>query len=215
MPADQAIFTSLARRGKAGYHLVAKSPGVSESEAHAVATWSPSHGALCADDVNRHSVNFFGLPSGRYAVARTREGRGEYSGRGRQLFTRVVIVDALHLKAARYRVFDVYRDALALGHLTYDPNPSPILPKVELSRVFPPRDPPAPASDLKPSEIDVLVTRLASGRGEIVACDGDRAAIAEHMLAQLPEDAVLETSFATNLRPSSVRPYRLCLVGRA
>ena len=44
MLAEQAIFTSLARRGKSGYHLVARSPGVTESEASALATWSPSHG---------------------------------------------------------------------------------------------------------------------------------------------------------------------------
>ena len=49
--AEQAIFTSLPRRGKAGYHLVARSPGVTDAEAKALATWSPSHGALIVDAV--------------------------------------------------------------------------------------------------------------------------------------------------------------------
>ena len=50
---EQAIFTSLPRRGTAGYHVVARSPGVSESEAASLATWSPSHGGLIVDASNR------------------------------------------------------------------------------------------------------------------------------------------------------------------
>jgi len=50
---EQAIFTSMARRGRSGYHVVASSPGVSESEATALVTWSPSHGALLVDALNR------------------------------------------------------------------------------------------------------------------------------------------------------------------
>src|SRR5437762_2904365 len=138
---DQAIFTSMIRRGKAGYHLVSRSPGVTESEASALTAWSPSHGGLIVDGANRVSVNVFPLPSGRYAVGRTREGGAEYSGRGgRQLFTRAVIVDAAKIRQAGYRPFDVYRDALALGHLAYVLNPEPVLKRVELSSIYTPRD---------------------------------------------------------------------------
>ena len=49
MPADQAIFTSLVRRGKSGYHLVARSPGITEAEAGSLARWAPSHGGLIVD----------------------------------------------------------------------------------------------------------------------------------------------------------------------
>jgi GTPase-associated protein 1, N-terminal domain type 2 len=215
VPADQAIFTSLVRRGKSGYHLVSRSPGVSESEANALSTSSPSHGAMLVDEANAQSVNFFPLPSGRYALARTREGCGEYSGRGgRQLFTRVVIVDVTHLRRADYSVFAVYRDALALGHLAYDRNASPTLPRVELSGLFPPWQPPGQLPGMTLSEADSVVAGLAAGRTEVVAYDGDRTAAAEFLLARLPLERALETSFTTNLRPSTVRPYRLCLVAR-
>src|SRR5205823_490496 len=60
--AEQAIFTSLPRRGKAGYHLVARSPGVSDAEANALTTWSPSHGGLVVDASNHSSANFHPLP---------------------------------------------------------------------------------------------------------------------------------------------------------
>src|SRR5271170_5441446 len=99
--AEQAIFTSLPRRGKAGYHLVARSQGVSDLEAGALTTWSPSHGALIIDAANRTSVNFHNLPSNRYALSRTCAGLAEYSGRGgRQLYTHTLIVDDKMLKQA-------------------------------------------------------------------------------------------------------------------
>jgi hypothetical protein len=72
--ADQAIFTSAMRRGKAGYHLVARSPGVTESEARTLSTWCPSHGGMIVDAANSASVNFHPLPSGRYALSRTARG---------------------------------------------------------------------------------------------------------------------------------------------
>ncbi len=150
---------------------------MSESEANALTTWSPSHGAMLVDEANAQSVNFFPLPSGRYALARTREGCGEYSGRGgRQLFTRVVIVDVTHLKRADYQVFAVYRDALAQGHLAYDRNASPTLPRVELSGLFPPWQPPRQLPGMTLSEADSVVAGLAAGRTEVVAYDGDRTA---------------------------------------
>jgi hypothetical protein len=58
-----------------GYHLVARSRGVSDLEAGALTTWSPSHGALLVDPANRTSVNYHSLPGGRYALSRTCEGR--------------------------------------------------------------------------------------------------------------------------------------------
>lgn len=216
MLADQAVFTSMVRRGKAGYHLVARSPGVSESEAAAVATWSPSHGGLVVDAANKVSVNFFPLPSGRYAVARTRPGRAEYSGRGgRQLFTRAVIVAAAQLGEADYRPFAVYRDALALGHLAYDPSPAPALPRVELSTLHVPADVEALGGfvrELGAPVVDSVLNQLEAGRPVVLPYPGDRARLAEYLLSRLPPEAALATSFATSLRPSSVRPFTLNLV---
>src|SRR4051812_485502 len=115
--AEQAIFTSLPRAGKAGYNLVTRSQGVSQREAAAVTTWSPSHGALIIDAANRASVNFHSLPSGRYALSRTCAGSTEYSGRGgQQLYTHTLIVNDKTLKKAGNLPLALYRTALALGY---------------------------------------------------------------------------------------------------
>lgn len=216
MWAEQAIFTSMTRLGKSGYHVVARSPGVSESDAITLATWSPSHGALIVDAVNRTSVNFHPMPGGRYALSRTCEGPPEYSGRGgRQLYTHALIVEAAKLQQSRYQPFAIYRDALALGHFHYRPEPESILTTVELSVLYVQPDPQAwtdRARHLNVPDLESLRARLASGDDVKFSYPGDRIALAECLLGPLEPGLISDMSFTTSLQPSAVRPYRLVLV---
>ena len=137
---EQAIFTSLPRHGRGGYHLVSRSKGVSGQEAQAISRWSPSHGSLLQDQSNRVSVNFFSLPGGRFALARSCEGPPEYSGRGgRQLYTHILIIDSKTLEAVGGQPFVIYHNALALGHLFYQINPAELLEPIELPGFHPAR----------------------------------------------------------------------------
>jgi hypothetical protein len=214
--AEQAIFTSLPRRGKAGYHLVARSPGVSDAEANALTTWSPSHGGLVVDSSNHSSANFHPLPSGRFALSRTCEGPGEYSGRGgRQLYTHILIVDDKKLRQADNQPFTLFRDALALGHLRYRPEPETTLQPVELSSLYAARDEAYWAEHARAvglSSPGPLLERLATRQTVELAYAGDRALLAECLIGLLPADSRLQVSFATSLRPSMVRPYQLVLI---
>jgi hypothetical protein len=215
--ADQAIFTSLTRRGKSGYHLVSRSAGVTEGEAGALARWCPSHGALIVDGSNRASVNFHPMPGGRFALSRTCEGRPEYSGRGgRQVYTHVLLFDAAKLRQSGYRPFVIYRDALALGYFQYRPDPDPVLGPAPLSSVYPRREAAAwsvTARGLGLPVFDSVVTQVQAGQGVVLPYDGDRVALAESLVDQLDPETLMTTSFATSLHPSSVRPYLLNLVG--
>jgi hypothetical protein len=212
---EQAIFTSLTRQGKAGYHVVARSPGVTDAEASALATWSPSHGALVVDDSNRSSANFFPLPGGRYALSRTREGMAEYSGRGgRQLYTHALIFDSSALKRAGQPIA-LYRDALALGRFHYQPEPPSTLKPVELSLLHRRLSESAWADraiELGLPPLDRLQEQVATGQSVTFAHDGDRVALVECLLGMLPPELIPSISFATSLQPSAVRPYRLLLV---
>lgn len=220
MLAEQAIFTSLTRLGKSGYHLVARSPGISDSDAIALATWAPSHGALIVDAANPTSVNFHPMPSGRYALSRTCEGPPEYSGRGgRQLYTHALVVDSEKLRQSRHRIFAIYRDALALGYLHYQAAPEPVLQPVALSTVYPPPAEDEPGGDavpgLDPESLQQVRDRLTSGDDVKLPYAGDRIALAECLLAPLEPAALAELSFTTSLQPSAARPYRLVLVNQA
>jgi len=139
---EQAIFTSIPRRGRAGYHVVARSAGVPEVDVTALATWAPSHGALIVDASNRTSINFHPLPSGRLALSRTCEGPAEYSGRGEsQVYTHALIFDVDALNEVESQPMVLFRDALAQGHLRYQRDPDPVLKPVELGVVHVPQDP--------------------------------------------------------------------------
>jgi hypothetical protein len=215
--AEQAVFTSLIRRGRGGYQVVSRSRGVDESEARALARWAPSHGALIVDGNNRTSVNFHPTPSGRFALSRTCAGPPEYSGRGGdQLYTHCLIIDHAGLESVGFDPFSIYHDAMALGCLLYQLDPKEVLEPVRLSQLHTRRD----ASSLadRACELGVLkprlvVDRLVSGQPTRLAYSGDRAALAECLIGMLPSEAVARASFATSLVPSSVRPFALSLVG--
>jgi hypothetical protein len=217
--AEQAIFTSMTRLGKSGYHVVARSPGIGESDATALATWSPSHGALIVDAANRSSVNFHPLVGSRFVLSRTCEGPPEYSGRGgRQLYTHALIIDKAKLQQARYHPFAIYRDALALGYYCYRPEPDSVLAPVKLSTAYAQPDEETwagRARELGVAEIGSLRRKLDAGEDVKFPYSGNRALLAECLLGPLDPELIPEVSFTTSLHPSAVRPYRLVLVDEA
>lgn len=215
--AEQAVFTSLQRHGRGGYHLVSRSQGIGGQDAQALSSWSPSHGALHVDPHNQVSVNLHPLPSGRLALSRTCEGPPEYSGRGgRQLYTHILVLEDRALRAAGGQPFSLYRNALALGYLLYHPNPPTVLEPIRLPTFFIPRTSKEwlkLAFDLRLPNLEPLRDRLAAGKPVRVAYAGDRMVLAECLIGSLPEEAARRVSFATSLEPSSVRPYLLTLIG--
>jgi hypothetical protein len=214
--ADQAIYTSLDRRGKSGYHLVARSPRVSDTEATALTRWCPSHDGLIVDAAGQVSVNFHPLPGGRFALGRTCRGRPEYSGRGGwQIYTHILLLDLETLRRSGFRPFRLYRDALALGYLHYRLDPPAVLCRVPLPAFYPKRDPGSwspSARALGLPTFTSVVHQVDAGQEVVVAFGGDREALAEAILDQVDPNMVPATSFATGLHPSAVRPFRLHIV---
>jgi hypothetical protein len=189
---------------------------VGDAEARALASWGPSHGALILDRDNRISVNFHPLPGGRFALSRTCAGRAEYSGRGGpQLYTHSLIVDEPTLEAVGSQPFALYRDAIAMGYLLYQPDPVEALVPVSLSRLHPRRDTgywSDVAAALELPALSPLGEQLLSGHPLRFAYAGDRTALAECLIGILPPESVRRTSFSTSLVPSVARPFVLSLV---
>jgi GTPase-associated protein 1, N-terminal domain type 2 len=214
--AEQAVFTSVARRGREGYHLVSKSRGVGAADAQSLAQWAPSHGALIVDERNRTSANFHPLPSGRFALSRTCAGPPEYSGRGGpQLYTHILVVDHAVLESAGFHPIAVYRAASALGHFVYRPDPEEVIEPVELSELHPVRDAAGwaqRAAELDLPHLEPLVRQLDSGQPLRFAYSGNRIDLAECLIGLLSAEVALNTSFSTSLVPSSDRRFVLALV---
>ena len=217
MRAEQAIFTSLPRRGRGGYHLVSRSRGVGSADAQALARWAPSHGSLIVDSSNRTSVNFHPLPSGRFALSRTCAGPPEYSGRGgAQLYTHFLILDEEVLHAVRFQPFLIYRDAAALGYFAYQPDPAETLEPVNAlstaSRIETPPTGRTRQSSFACRRSHPFRSNFSPVGPLRFAYAGDRIALAECLIGQLPPDVVRSTSFSTSLVPSSDRPFVLTLI---
>jgi hypothetical protein len=214
---EQAIFTSMTRNGRSGYHVVSRSRGVTESDANTLATWCPSHGALIVDAENRTSVNFHSLPGDRFALSRTCIGPPEFSGRGgRQLYTHALVFEIGVLRDSAFQPLSLYRDALALGHLRFRAEPPELLDPIDLSYVY--RRPGSSAwldraKELNLPALEPSRAQLSIGQSVRIPYGGGRIALAECLLGLLSPEEVPSISFTTSLQPSAVRPCRLTLVG--
>jgi hypothetical protein len=216
MRVEQAIHTSSASQGRSGYHIVARSSGITDEVARQIASRSPSNGALIVDPNNRASLNFFPIRNGLHVLSRTCLGPPEYSGRGENcLHTHALVLEAQQLATAHYQVAAIYRDALALGHLTYRPVEGPWLPVVALSdcyrgpRVLAPTLPIALAPHFKSTW--AITEELAHNPSLHIRADVDRIALVEDLFSCLPTDLIREMSVSTSLVPSTSRGFRLTL----
>jgi hypothetical protein len=211
---EQAIYTSLPRGGREGYHVVSRSAGISEADARALASWCPSHGSLIVDEANRASVNVHPLPDGRVVVSRSCEGRPEYSGRGgRQVYTHAIVADPDAIGRGGASPVALYLDAMALGLFRYRPDPGPSLEPAEVGDCHrPPRSPEGQGTPIPPDELDRLRDRLARGDSAELHHPGDRLRFLEALLGVLPADLTASLSVSTSLTPSNARPFALRLV---
>ena len=130
---EQAVFTSTKSRQGEGYHVVAKSPGVSSGITTALNRRCPSHGALQGNASDFESLNFHRLTPNTLAVSRTVYGGKEYSNRGGlQVVTIVLVVKDFQLEGYVNDPFCLARMARSLGHLRWQPQFPSTLPSIEL-----------------------------------------------------------------------------------
>ncbi len=210
---EQAIFTSARTDRADGYQLVARSGGLSETAAHELALWGPSHDSLADPSGRTGSTNFFRLSEGRFCVSRTSAGGAEFSGRGGAVvYTHFLVVPPEVLARFANNPFALVRAVAATGALRVrDPIPSELDPLRLGGR--------SAASDLAllaqlarnpgPAAVATLVqTALASDRLAIWGRAGCEALVAG-LFSLLPVECRTEFSFATGLKLSPARPVRL------
>ncbi|NLE37951.1 MAG: hypothetical protein GX621_07990 [Pirellulaceae bacterium] len=209
---EQAIFTSAETDRLAGYQVVATSPGVSEADQRELAIWGPSHGSLIDSGPDGVSFNFHPLPSGAYCVSRTTMAGGEYSGRGRQVYTQCLVVPSDDLARFANNPFAVLRAALAGGAL-------------EVQHQIPRQLEPMQLFGHTPAVDSALLARLSSRPGVSWLATLVQAALScpslalvggaepEHLIAGilncLPPECRTRFSFSTGLCYSPRRPFRV------
>src|SRR5207245_1842480 len=113
----------------------------------------------------------------------------------RQLYTHALVFDADALRESDYQPIAIYRDAHALGHLRYRPEPETALKPVELSSFYAVRDrlaAQAQGQRLRVPPVDVLHSKLVDNQPISVPHGGDRIVLAECLLGLLERDMIPE-----------------------
>ncbi|REK10926.1 MAG: hypothetical protein DWQ37_15955 [Planctomycetota bacterium] len=210
---EQAIFTSAATDRAQGYQLLARSPGLAESDARELAVWGPSHGSLLEQGGDAASTNYFRLGSGAHCVSRTSVAGKEYSGRGgMQVYTQFLVVPPGAMQRFANDPFAILRAAAASGSLRVEESVAETLepirlcgraPVVDLALVARLARDPGPAA-----LATLLQTALASDRLAVrstVPCDQ----LVAGLLSLLPVECRGEFSFSTGLHFSPSRPVRI------
>jgi hypothetical protein len=126
-----------------------------------------------------------------------------------------LILDELAIQASGNQPFLIYRDAAALGYFSFQSSPGEILEPACLSKLHPTWSATYWADQavkLRLPPLASLQKHLQSSRSVQFAYSGDRIALAECLVGQLPVELVRSTSFSTSLVPSSDRPFLLSLI---
>jgi hypothetical protein len=210
---EQAVFTSAETNRLAGYQVVAGSPGVCEADCRQLAVWCPSHDSLLELGAEAMSLNFHPLPSGAYCVSRTTTAGWEYSGRGGlRVYTHCLIVPPAVLARFANNPFALMRAAEASGAVQVAvevPQRLEPLPLVggaaavdqALLAQLANRPGPQPMAALMQAALDCLCLAVAGPAAAAQLISG--------LLNCLPPQCRTEFSFATGLKFSSRRPFRL------
>lgn len=210
MRLEQAIFTSSKTRRGEGYHVVARSAGITSEDVTALNRWCPSH-AVLGGDTSAETMNFHPLAEGGYALSRTTHGGKEFSGRGGlQVVTIALVLKPRHLAGYDNNPFRLARVAQSLGYLRWSLGFSEKLPLVELPDVE------RAETELLSNDdfpyVNGILHRLKNRQR--VACISTTLAseIVEGTLRRLPVPKRLEVSFTTGLKWSKQRPFALHVI---
>lgn len=210
MQVEQAIFTSALTKQARGYHLVARSSGVTDNVAKSLAMWCPTHDSLTQPHLSADSINYFHLEDGWTALTRTVRGESEYSNRGGlRLETNILVFRTSQLSTHDHNPLSLAALALSLGHLRLRQKMPRELQPLEMPEsnwstlIKQPNQ-----GDCDSETIEKLQKLLSSSRVMVVGAPSPRNIVGQ-LLHRMPIDQRSRLTFTTGLRPSLHRPFRL------
>ena len=205
MELPQLIYGSAGHGPVRGYQLLGRSSSVPESTSRAFCRWAPSHGSLQSNAADASSLSFFAVEQNTWAIARSVHGGPEYSGRGLEVVTIALLVNAAQLHQYDNQPTQLIRMALALGHLTLPTTsrtalPAAVLPQhpIELNCIEPLRDNVRQTADLAEAGQKVCV----------LSCQ-DPLGFLQQVFCQLTYESRPSVSFTTGLKQSVQREVNI------
>jgi hypothetical protein len=210
---EQAIFTSARTAHGSGYHLVAKSAGITPEEAAELAVWGPSHGSLRDEREDASSVNFHRLSQGQLCVSKSIAAGEEYSERGgARIYTHFLIVPAEIFARFANQPFAVLRAAWAKGLLDVPAKPPTTLQPFKLAGRSARVDEgllAQLAEEFGPQRTGQLIAAAVTPGIKLLAGISQSETVFAGLLNFLPVECRSDVSFTTGLRFSPRRPFEL------
>lgn len=213
---EQAIFTSARTSQGTGYHLVAKSPGITPEEAAELSVLGPSHGSLRDQRPDAASVNFLFMSAGQVCISKSMAAGEEYSQRGgARIYTHFLILpNEVFLRFAN-QPFTVLRAAWAKGLLDVPEKPPASLQPFTLAGRVARVDEGLLAQfaeELGPQRVAHFIeAALSPGIKAITGIEQSDTVFAG-LSNCLPVECRREITFTTGLRYSPQRPFKLFML---
>lgn len=206
---QQALFTSLQAGENEGYQIAGHSPGVAGATHRELTAWGPSHDSLQAG-VSESSINAHTLSDGRYCLSLTRTTSGEYSGRGTNVATSMLIADREAVALCGSHPLRLLEAALAAGWTSGETSEEITLlgrsQPVHLEAVA------EACGVFGPQTLAALVERVQRDEPLGIVLDQDQRLLIDALFSLLATELRPTITFTTGLLPSAKRAFRLHLL---
>jgi hypothetical protein len=209
---EQAVFTAQENGPSAGYHVMAKSPGVGEADVRELAAWGPTHDSMLNPSPDAESFNFHPLSSGLYCISRTVPAHWAY-GDGTQIaYTQCLLVPLEVLHRFGNNPFAIIQAARAQSVWHVHGSPCAETEPIVLIGGAPPVDQAfleQLALDPGPENMASLVQMAREASCLAVTGTPWPAHFIAGLFHCLPPECRLMFSFSTGLKFSPRRPFRI------
>jgi hypothetical protein len=204
---QQALFASVQAGENEGYQIAGHSQGVDAATRRELTSWGPSHDSLQPGVGDAGSINGHTLSDGRYCLSLTRFASAEYSGRGRNVSTWLLIAGDDAVALCGHHPLRLLEAALAAGWTRAD-----VTEEISLAGKSQPvnLEALAQACTIFPAEtLAALVEHAAGSQALGVVLDHDQRLLIDALFSLLPLEERMPVSFTTGLLPSAKRAFHL------
>jgi GTPase-associated protein 1 len=207
---QQAVFTSLQAGENEGYQIASHSPGVGAETVRELTAWGPSHDSLQPEVGAAGSINGHLLSDGRYCLSLTRATSGEYSGRGANVESSLLIAATDGLALCGFHPLRLLEAALGAGWTSGDVKEEITLvgrsQSVNLEAIS------QACGIFSPESLAALVERVQDKTPLAVLLTNDQRLLIDALYSLLPPGVRSSVSFTTGLLPSAKRAFHLHLL---
>src|SRR5436190_182001 len=207
---QQALFASVQAGENEGYQIAGHSAGIDAATRRELTAWGPSHDSLQPGVSDAGSINGHALADGRYCLSFTRAATDEYSGRGANVATWLLVAGGDAAELCGHHPLRLLEAAMAAGWTREDVTQEIALvgrsQPVHLEAV-------AEACGIFAASARAALTDLVQHSEPLgLLLDHDQRLLIDALFSLLPVDRRLGVSFTTGLLPSANRPFQLHLL---